>query len=203
MSETKELKNEIQELTELVHEGFETMSKGFETMNRGFETMHKGFETMNRRFEEVDRRFEEVDKRFDAVDQRIDDLKEDMDLEFKAVRIEMDHGYKQLNNKIDGVDRRVGNLESAFRERWNVPELTEEVKTVVQVVGKHSEKIRRIEDTLVSPASYISVVTPKVSLPMIFFNMSYTASSSGVDGSTFSAVLTFGSGSARLLTFWF
>ena len=141
MSESKELKNEILELAEFVHQGFDVMKNGFEDMN-------KRFEDMNNRFEDVNKKFDAVDQRFDAVDQRIDDLKEDMDLEFRAVRIEMDHGYKQLNNKIDGIDRRVCNLETGFKEHWNIPELREEVKTVTQVVGKHSEKIWVIEDIL-------------------------------------------------------
>jgi len=64
-----------------------------ELMKQGFEAMEKRFEAVDKRFEQVDKRFEQVDKRFEAVDKRFEGLREDSNIRFEQMRVDMKDGF--------------------------------------------------------------------------------------------------------------
>ena len=101
MSEDKELK--------------ETVDIIAKQMDQGFKEMRQNFSEMNQRIETMDRKF--------------DDLKENMGIEFKAVRTEMDYGFKQVDKKIDGINERLQNVEHIVGQRWNIPDLTDRLES--------------------------------------------------------------------------
>ena len=155
-----ELSRSIENLSVRMDGRFDTVDQRLDTVDQRLDAMDQRFDAMDRRFESVDSRFESVDQRFTSVDQRmdslenkIDDLRDDMKIEFRVVRVEMEHESKEIRNLITGVDNRVGNLESLSTLRWNIPEITDRLDSVETVVAKHSGQIGRLEERYDSVAS--------------------------------------------------
>ena len=93
--------------------------------------------------------FEGVNKRFDDVDKRFDDV----DTELKMIRIEMQSESARLQGSIANLDNRVCNMEILAREKWDVPELKDRMDMTEQVVSKHSDQIRVLNEKVGIAAS--------------------------------------------------
>ena len=150
-SRMERIESKIDRLTEIV----EGHDKRFDAIDRRLEAGDKKFKSIDQRFKEIDQKFDAIDQKFDAIDQkfdridqRFDDLENKMELEFKAVRIEMQCESNRICNRIDGLDSRVHNLEIMAEEKWDVPDLKDHIKMVDRVIQKHSDQISVINERL-------------------------------------------------------
>ena len=143
-SRMERIESKIDRLTEIV----EGHDKRFDAIDRRLEAGDKKFKSIDQRFKEIDQKFDAIDQKFDRIDQRFDDLENKMELEFKAVRIEMQCESNRICNRIDGLDSRVHNLEIMAEEKWDVPDLKDHIKMVDRVIQKHSDQISVINERL-------------------------------------------------------
>lgn len=72
-----------------------------------FDTMETG---LNAKLDKLGERIGRLEERMDRLEERMDKIEADMNMEFQAVRTEMDVLYKTLQKEIDMVNDKVDRL---------------------------------------------------------------------------------------------
>lgn len=85
-------------------EMFSAIMARLDSMEAGLNKRIDGLEVRIGRLEE---RMDRLEARMDSLEARIDKMESDNDMEFKAIRIEMDVAYKMLSRDIASVNDKV------------------------------------------------------------------------------------------------
>ncbi len=113
-----------------------------------FEQLNKAIEDLSIRMDRMEQRLDSIDQRFDELEKKIDDLRADMNDEFKAVRTKMEHESGAIRDLIRRIDNRLQNVESICSQRWNIPDISDRLSVVENVVRRHSGQISLINNKL-------------------------------------------------------
>jgi hypothetical protein len=69
------------------------------------ERLEERFDRIDYRFDEVDRRFEVVDRRFDGVDRRFDAVERRFDQRFDQIHVDFRELRGEMNSRFDAMQR--------------------------------------------------------------------------------------------------
>ena len=91
----------------IILERFDTMETG---LNAKLDKLGERIGRLEERMDRLEERMDSLEKRMDRLEERVDKLEADMNMEFQAVRTEMDVLYKTLQKEIDMVNDKVDRL---------------------------------------------------------------------------------------------
>ena len=86
------------------------MDKLETSLNERMDKLDDRMDKLDDRMDKLDGRMDKIDGRIDKLDDRIDKLESDMNMEFYAVRTEMDVLNKSLNKQFDMLSGKVDRL---------------------------------------------------------------------------------------------
>ncbi|QHA01533.1 hypothetical protein [Dehalobacter restrictus] len=96
------------------------------------------FDGVDQRFDGIDQRFDGIDQRFVGIDQRLDGIDQRLD--------SMDQRLGKVEHKLDVVvEQTAGLMEFRTETNHKLDKISDDQKSIIQVLGEHEISIRSLQ----------------------------------------------------------
>ncbi|WP_141690684.1 hypothetical protein [Dehalobacter sp. TeCB1] len=96
------------------------------------------FDGIDQRFDAIDQRFVGIDQRLDGIDQRFDGIDQRLD--------SMDQRLGKVEHKLDVVvEQTAGLMEFRTETNHKLDKISDDQKSIIQVLGEHEISIRSLQ----------------------------------------------------------